>query len=327
MLPNHSLDPLDGGSSPPSPTSPRSGVLELSRRLGVARGTVQARLDKLMDRGAITGFGPDLDLRASATTSSPSRRSRSRRAASTTSSPTCRDIPEVLEAQATTGPGDLHCRVVARTNSHLQEVVNRMLEVQGIEPHVDGHRADRPDPYACAPTGRGCENGRLMSNWSPTTWQRPAGCPTAGVAGPRRARAVAEGARPLPPLVFAGEARQPHRRPRPQVADGRAFLLQAGDCAESFNEFSADSIRDKLKVILQMAVVLTYGVGRPGGEGRPHRRPVRQAALSALIEKVDGVEMPTFRGHIVQRRRPHRRRRASPTPTASSPPTTSRRRR
>ena len=64
-----------------------------------------------------------------------------------------------------------------------------------------------------------------------------------------------------------------------QVAHGKAFLLQAGDCAESFDEGSADSIRDKLKVILQMAVALTYAVGRAGHQGRPHRRSVRQAAL------------------------------------------------
>ena len=80
----------------------------------------------------------------------------------------------------------------------------------------------------------------------------------------------------LPPLVFAGEARA-LRKSLADVAAGKAFLLQAGDCAESFYDFTADSIRDKLKVILQMAVVLTYGTGTPGREGGPHRRPVRQA--------------------------------------------------
>ena len=59
--------------------------------------------------------------------------------------------------------------------------------------------------------------------------------------------------------MFAGEARSLTDGARPRVAEGRAFLLQAGDCAESFDAFSADSIRDKLRVILQMAVVLTYG--------------------------------------------------------------------
>src|ERR687898_736114 len=67
----------------------------------------------------------------------------------------------------------------------------------------------------------------------------------------------------VPPLVFAGEARALTAQ-LAEVAEGKAFLLQAGDCAESFDAFSADAIRDKLKVILQMAVVLTYSTGVPG---------------------------------------------------------------
>ncbi|MDP8991665.1 MAG: 3-deoxy-7-phosphoheptulonate synthase class II [Actinomycetota bacterium] len=101
----------------------------------------------------------------------------------------------------------------------------------------------------------------------------------------------------LPPLVFAGEARQ-LTASLGEVAEGRAFLLQAGDCAESFDEFSADSIRDKLKVILQMAVVLTYGsgvpvvkVGRIAGQfAKPRSSP---------IERVGDEEVPAFRGHMV----------------------------
>ena len=101
----------------------------------------------------------------------------------------------------------------------------------------------------------------------------------------------------LPPLVFAGEARQ-LTTSLAEVAAGRAFLLQAGDCAESFDDFSADSIRDKLKVILQMAVVLTYGsgvpvvkVGRIAGQfAKPRSSPT---------EQVGAEELPSFRGHIV----------------------------
>src|SRR4029078_12954074 len=81
------------------------------------------------------------------------------------------------------------------------------------------------------------------------------------------------------------------------VADGRAVLLQAGDCAESF-DFSANGIRDKLRVILQMAVVMTYGaglavvkVGRIAGQFAKPR--------SSATETRDGVELPSFRGHIV----------------------------
>jgi 3-deoxy-7-phosphoheptulonate synthase len=101
----------------------------------------------------------------------------------------------------------------------------------------------------------------------------------------------------LPPLVFAGEARQ-LRAALAEVAEGRAFLLQAGDCAESFHDFSAITIREKLKIILQMAAVLTYGatlpvvkVGRIAGQFVKPR--------SSPTEEVVGVELPSFRGHMV----------------------------
>ncbi|HVN51864.1 MAG TPA: 3-deoxy-7-phosphoheptulonate synthase, partial [Acidimicrobiales bacterium] len=101
----------------------------------------------------------------------------------------------------------------------------------------------------------------------------------------------------MPPLVFAGEARNLTQR-LAQVAAGEAFLLQAGDCAESFDSFSADAIRDKLRVILQMAVVLTYGAGVPvvklgriaGQFAKPRSSPV---------EKRDGIELPSYRGDII----------------------------
>ncbi len=101
----------------------------------------------------------------------------------------------------------------------------------------------------------------------------------------------------MPPLVFAGEARR-LTADLAEVAAGRAFLLQAGDCAESFDAFSADAIRDKLKVILQMAVVLTYSSGLPlvkvGRIAGQFAKP-----RSAGTETVDGVELPSFRGHMV----------------------------
>jgi 3-deoxy-7-phosphoheptulonate synthase len=101
----------------------------------------------------------------------------------------------------------------------------------------------------------------------------------------------------LPPLVFAGEARS-LQRALAEVAAGEAFLLQAGDCAESFHDFTADSIRDKLKVILQMAIVLTYGAGVPvvklGRIAGQFAKP-----RSSGTEIVDGVALPSFRGHVV----------------------------
>jgi 3-deoxy-7-phosphoheptulonate synthase len=100
-----------------------------------------------------------------------------------------------------------------------------------------------------------------------------------------------------PPLVFAGEARRLQDY-LALVAKGKAFLLQAGDCAESFNEGSADSIRDKLKVILQMAVALTYAAGVPvikvGRIAGQFAKP-----RSDDFEERDGVRLDAFRGHIV----------------------------
>jgi DNA-binding Lrp family transcriptional regulator len=129
---NSALDELDGRLIAALAEMPRAGILELARQLGVARGTVQARLDKLVSRGVVTGFGPDLDLRAMgygvlAFTTIDIAQGRLGDVVEH-----LREIPEVLEAHATTGQADLHCKVVAQSNDHLQEVINRILEVQGI---------------------------------------------------------------------------------------------------------------------------------------------------------------------------------------------------
>ncbi|MGA0539016.1 class II 3-deoxy-7-phosphoheptulonate synthase [Neotabrizicola sp. VNH66] len=100
-----------------------------------------------------------------------------------------------------------------------------------------------------------------------------------------------------PPLVFAGEARR-LKKALAQAGEGKAFLLQGGDCAESFAEFSADNIRDTFRVMLQMAVVLTYGakvpvikVGRMAGQFAKPR--------SAPTEMVNGVELASYKGDII----------------------------
>lgn len=133
--------------------------------------------------------------------------------------------------------------------------------------------------------------------WTPSTWrdrtvrQQP-DWPDAGAL-----EAVVKDLSTHPPLVFAGEARS-LRDELAAVARGEAFLLQAGDCAESFDAFRADAIRDKLKVILQMAVVLTYSAGVPvvkvGRIAGQFAKP-----RSSSTETIDGVELPAFRGHIV----------------------------
>ncbi|MCO4823635.1 MAG: 3-deoxy-7-phosphoheptulonate synthase class II [Amylibacter sp.] len=100
-----------------------------------------------------------------------------------------------------------------------------------------------------------------------------------------------------PPLVFAGEARSLKAK-LGKVSRGESFLLQGGDCAESFAEFNADMLRDTYKVMLQMAVVLTYGakvpvvkIGRVAGQFAKPR--------SANMETIDGVELPSYRGDII----------------------------
>src|ERR1700674_1603610 len=101
----------------------------------------------------------------------------------------------------------------------------------------------------------------------------------------------------FPPLVFAGEARA-LKRALAKVANGDAFLLQGGDCAESFAEHGANNIRDFFRVFLQMAVVLTYAaaspvvkVGRVAGQfAKPRSSPT---------EKQGGVELPSYRGDII----------------------------
>lgn len=133
--------------------------------------------------------------------------------------------------------------------------------------------------------------------WHPGSWAEFPAAQQPDWPEPAELEARLKELRALPPLVFAGEARNLISE-LGRAAQGKAFLLQAGDCAESFAEFSADSIRDKLRVILQMAVVLTYGggvpvikVGRIAGQFAKPR--------SSQTESVDGTELPSFRGHII----------------------------
>jgi len=135
------------------------------------------------------------------------------------------------------------------------------------------------------------------SPWKPSSWRDlPAG-QQPDWPDVNELDAVTKILATCPPLVFAGEARN-LRAQLARVAEGQAFVLQAGDCAESFDAFGADAIRDKLKVILQMAVVLMYSAGVPvvkiGRIAGQYAKP-----RSSGTETVDGVELPSFRGHIV----------------------------
>lgn len=137
----------------------------------------------------------------------------------------------------------------------------------------------------------------VTTEWSPSSWRSRDVVQQPDWADLDALDDVVKRLRSMPPLVFAGEARS-LTADLAKVANGEAFLLQAGDCAESFDAFSADSIRDKLKVILQMAVVLMYSsgvpvvkVGRIAGQFAKPR--------SSGTEIIDGVELPSFRGHMV----------------------------
>jgi DNA-binding Lrp family transcriptional regulator len=127
------LDALDARLVEMLDEVPRIGVLELSRRLAVARGTVQARLDKLIARGAIKGFGPEVIPEAigfgvmSFVTLEISQRYGHDAVAEHLA-----DIPEVLEAHTITGSGDLMCRIVARSNADLQRVIDQIVGYEGI---------------------------------------------------------------------------------------------------------------------------------------------------------------------------------------------------
>ena len=127
------IDQLDGRLIEALRADPRVGLLEIARRLGVARGTVQARLAKLEARGVITGYGPEVEPGAmgypiSAFVVVELNQGRLAEAAEFLAS-----VPEVLEADAVSGPQDLICRIAAHDTEHLMEIVNRLLASPAIQ--------------------------------------------------------------------------------------------------------------------------------------------------------------------------------------------------
>ncbi|GAA2211231.1 Lrp/AsnC family transcriptional regulator [Nonomuraea monospora] len=146
------IDALDSRLIALLTAEPRLGVLECSRRLGVARGTVQARLDRLVDRGVITGFGPDVSPAALGydVTAFVSMEIRQVAGHDPVADSLAR-IPEVLEVHTITGDSDLLCRVVARTNADLQRVIDRIVDVQGVLRTNSIIALDTPVPYRVLP--------------------------------------------------------------------------------------------------------------------------------------------------------------------------------
>lgn len=137
----------------------------------------------------------------------------------------------------------------------------------------------------------------MSKQWTPASWRESKGLQMPTYPDAQALADVEARLGNFPPLVFAGEARQ-LKRALAKVALGEAFLLQGGDCAESFAEFHPNNIRDTFRVLLQMAVVLTYGAGCPvvkvGRMAGQFAKP-----RSENDETIDGVTLPAYRGDII----------------------------
>ncbi len=137
----------------------------------------------------------------------------------------------------------------------------------------------------------------MAERWTPKNWRNLPIQQVPAYPDSAALQAVETQIASFPPLVFAGEARK-LKTALGRVAAGEAFLLQGGDCAESFDEHSADNIRDFFRVFLQMAMVLTFAGGSPvvkvgriaGQFAKPRSSPT---------ETLDGVSLPSYRGDIV----------------------------
>ena len=198
--------------------------------------------------------------------------------------------------------------VTAPTRSHQMTHMDRVerpakhpdpLHLQSLE----GHSSSSRRTYRVRPEVRSYAVGMARASWTPQSWRLlPAAQQPPWPDENELERALKE-LGTLPPLVFAGEARS-LTNALGEVAQGRAFLLQAGDCSESFAELSANSIRDKLKIILQMAVMLTYAAGVPivkvGRMAGQFAKP-----RSSATELVGETELDSFRGHMVNDEAPY----------------------
>lgn len=128
------IDELDARLIGMFTAEPRVGVLEASRRLGVARGTVQARLDRLARDGVIAGYGPEIDAAALGYGVTAFVTLQLRQAGGHDPvAARLAQVPEVIEAHTITGPGDMLCRIVARSNADLQRVIDEIVDVGGVE--------------------------------------------------------------------------------------------------------------------------------------------------------------------------------------------------
>jgi len=160
---------------------PRVGVLEASRRLRVARGTVQARLDRLQARGVVTGYGPDVDpvalgYRVTGFVTLEIRQAGGHDPVAERLA----GIPEVLEVHTITGPGDMLCRVVARTNADLQRVIDAIVAVAGVVRASTVIALATPVPFRILPLVRAAAASTRPDPGSATASPSASGSPPVG---------------------------------------------------------------------------------------------------------------------------------------------------
>ncbi|MFE0686711.1 Lrp/AsnC family transcriptional regulator [Streptomyces xiamenensis] len=174
------IDELDGRLLELLAREPRIGVLEASRRLGVARGTAQARLDKLRATGVIRGFGPEVDpaaigfpVTAFATLEIKQGRGAEVRAH-------LASVPEVLELHTITGQGDMLCRLVARSNADLQRVIDEVVGFDGIVRAATAIVMENPVPYRTTPLVRHAAQPHPHPRPRPQAHLSPSDSPSSG---------------------------------------------------------------------------------------------------------------------------------------------------
>jgi DNA-binding Lrp family transcriptional regulator len=145
------IDALDGRLIRLLAAEPRIGVLEASRRLGVARGTVQARLDRMLAQGVVRGFGPDVDPAALGYPVTAFATLEIKQGLGGAVREHLAAVPEVLELHTITGQGDMLCRLVARSNADLQRVIDRVVGFEGIVRAATAIVMENPVPLRVIP--------------------------------------------------------------------------------------------------------------------------------------------------------------------------------
>ena len=145
------IDELDGRLIKLLAGEPRIGVLEASRRLGVARGTVQARLDRMRTGGVIRGFGPEVDPAALGYPVTAFATLEIKQGQGPDVREHLSAVPEVLELHTITGQGDMLCRLVARSNADLQRVIDRVVGFEGIVRAATAIVMENPVPLRLIP--------------------------------------------------------------------------------------------------------------------------------------------------------------------------------